>query len=168
MCNSTRQQTLRAHLGKCLHVYCMNLKVPLTMYYGHWYRCLKCEFFSCVLIFKLVKMKNLNIPTTQVCMVSSPCFGPQNTYLKHSHLFQEHLYIKVYCRPSYQWSSYVQISEIMGKICWFRKFGLQWEYQKLGQLSTSGHQVAYTDVCLQLFWHRISHHYSFYFFLLNT
>ena len=106
---------LTAHLGKCLNVYCVNLKVPLTVHCGHWYRCLRCDFFTCVLIFKLVIMKNINI-LPHVRMMSSLCFGPQNTHLKYSHLFQEHLYIKVYCVPSYQWTSYIWISEITGKI----------------------------------------------------
>ena len=93
-------------------------------------------------------MKDINI-LPRVRMMSSLCFGPQNTHLKYSHLFQEHLYIKVYWRPSHQRTSYVWISEMTGKIWWFRNFGQQWEHEKLVVLTVSllsGCQVA--DTCL--------------------
>ena len=42
-----------------------------------------------------------------------------------------------YCRPSYEWTFYVQISEITDEICWFWNFGPQWECVELAVLTVN-------------------------------
>jgi hypothetical protein len=43
----------------------------------------------------------------------------------------------VYCRPSYERSCYVQMSEITNEIGWVRNCGQQWEYVKLAVLTVN-------------------------------
>ena len=137
--------------------------ILLTMHYDHWYRCLQCELFTCVLIFKLVIIKNINIPA-QVRMIVFLLFWSTEHIPKIQPSIPGHLYIKVYCRPSHQRTSYIRISEIMGKNLMVQEF-----LSAMGTWEISGLE------CQLVKWlpggrhfcnsqQRISYYYCFYFF----
>jgi len=57
------KQTLRGPVARGLHVYCMIVKVSVTneSSQDHYSLCLKCELLSCVLMLKVVIMKEPSV-----------------------------------------------------------------------------------------------------------